>query len=252
MGQGMIVSMHAKKTEILLLVAFVLLSFFFYATPIGGEDTDRIFITITTFFFSIFTGFFISRQGARYTKLRETISSFDGKLSAVYRASGNISTEVQQKVGAVIRAHYETMLREKAWDYHFTHKSSTISSIHQILEEALGSNKFESLRNQAIGRVLTGLSDCQVLRKNMVMLYQERIPSFQWFLILFFLAMLILSISVIPSFGMLLGSVLKAAFVISLASVVLILKNLDNFHLFEGFIGESSARDVVDIIEARK
>ena len=66
------------------------------------------------------------------------------------------------------------------WDYHFTHKSNTISSIHIILETEVGSNKIEALRNQAVGRILTNLGDCQVLRKNMVMLFQEKIPTFQW------------------------------------------------------------------------
>jgi hypothetical protein len=237
--------MHVKQTEFVLLVLFVGISAVFYFVDFGASDTDRIFITITTFFFSIFTGFFISRQGARYSKLREIISTFDGKLSSVYRAAQNVSSEVQQAIGQIIRTHYERILGDRSWEHHFSDESVIISSIHQILEEKLGSNKQESLRNQAVGRILAGLTDAQVLRKNMVMLYQERIPSFQWFLIIFFLVMLFMAISVIPSVGMLLGSILKAAFVVSLLSVVIILRNLDNLHLFEGFIGENSAKDVI-------
>ncbi|MBU2103617.1 hypothetical protein KKD81_00110 [Patescibacteria group bacterium] len=244
--------MHTKQAEIGLSLLFVLIAAIYYSVPLGIPDSDRIFVTISTFFFSIFTGFFISRQGARYTKIREAISSFDGKLSSTYRAAGNISAEVQEKIGAIIRAHYVVMLEQKQWDYHFIKKSNTISSSHQVLEEMVGSLKMESLRNQAIGRVLNGLADCQVLRKNMIMLYQERIPPFQWFLILFFLLMLVLAISAIPSTGLLLGSILKAAFIVSLISVVVILRNLENFHLFEEFIGERSAQDVIDIIDHKK
>lgn len=237
--------MHAKRTEFILLLIFVLVSGLFYFVSFGGEDTDKIFITISTFFFSIFTGFFISRQGARYSKLREIISTFDGKLSSIYRASLNVSPLVQEETGKIIRAHYEKVLRDQSWEHHFSDETTVITSIHRTLEEQLGSNKQESLRNQAVGRMLAGLSDAQVLRKNMVMLYQERIPSFQWFLIVFFLVMLLMSISVIPSVGAILGSVLKAAFVTSLISIVIILKSLDNLHLFEGFIGENSAKDVL-------
>lgn len=237
--------MHAKRTEFLLLVVFILVSGLFYFVSFGGEDTDRIFITISTFFFSIFTGFFISRQGARYSKLREIISTFDGKLSSVYRASQNVSPAVQEETGKIIRAHYERVLANQSWEHHFSEETTVISSVHRTLEEQLGSSKQESLRNQALGRMLAGLSDAQVLRKNMVMLYQERIPSFQWFLIVFFLVMLLMSISVIPSVGAILGSVLKAAFVTSLISIVIILRSLDNLHLFEGFIGENSAKDVL-------
>lgn len=244
--------MKSMRIEIILAALFILTAFVFYVVPFGDTNTDRVFVTISTFFFSIFTGFFVSRQGARYTKLREVISSFDGKLSSVYRAAGNVSQEVQQKIGAIVRSHYAIMLDKKQWNYHFLNKSNTISACHQVLEETIGSTKVESLRNQALGRIMTGLADCQVLRKNMVMLYQETIPRFQWFLIIFFLVMLVLAISTIPSAGSLLGSTLKSAFIISLISVVVILRNLENFHLFEEFIGENSAKDVIGIIDQTK
>jgi len=241
--------MNTLRIELSLFILFVGLSFVYFWAPLGVENVDKIYITITTFFFSIFTGFFISRQGTRYTKIRETISAFDGKMSSIYRASFNISPEIHTAIGSIIKAHYAPMLKSRAWDYHFTHKSNTISSVHRLLEDTVGNNKQESLRNQAVGRVMAGLSDCQVLRKNMIMLYQERIPGFQWFLIIFFVLILLLAISVIPSNGFLLGSILKSAFSVSIVSVLIILHNLDNLHLFEDFIGENSAQDVVEIID---
>ena len=84
------------------------------------------------------------------------------------------------------------------------------------------------------------------------MIYQERIPSFQWFSIVFFMFILLATVTVIPSSGFLLGSILKSAFVVSIVSVVFILYNLDNLHLFESFIGENSAKDVVDLIKGVK
>ncbi len=241
-----------KKIQFLLLILFIFLSYIYFKYSFGAASTDKIFITITTFFFSIFTGFFITRQGNRYTKIREIISSFDGKMSATYRVSGNLSAVVQKKIGQIIKSHYEKILETERWDYHFTNKSATISSVHKVLEEEIGSNKQESLRNQSLGRILTNMGDCQVLRKNMVMIYQERIPSFQWFLICFFMLILLAAVSVIPSAGFILGSVLKSAFVVSIISVIVILHNLDNLHLFERFIGENSARDVVAIINDEK
>ncbi len=241
-----------KYVQILLLILFILITLLFYKVNFGAGNTDKIFITITTFFFSIFTGFFITRQGSRYTKIREIISNFDGKMSGSYRVAGNISQIVQDKVGATIKAHYEKILESKKWDYHFVNKSNTISSIHKILEEEIGSSKQETLRNQSVGRVLANVGDCQVLRKNMIMIYQERIPSFQWFLICFFVLILLCAVSVIPSSGFVLGSILKSAFVVSILSVVVILHNLDNLHLFENFIGENSAKDVIDLIEGSK
>lgn len=244
--------MRTKKVQIFLILLFFILTLIYFKVDFGGSSTDKVFITITTFFFSIFTGFFITRQGNRYTKIREIISTFDGKMSGVYRVSGNISMSVQQKIGIVIKAHYEKIIVSRSWDYHFKNKSNTISEIHSILEQEIGGLKQESLRNQSIGRVLSNLGDCQVLRKNMVMLYQERIPSFQWFLIFFFVLILLATITVIPSVTFLLGSLMKSAFVVSIISVVIILYNLDNLHLFEKFIGENSALDVTEILSGKK
>ncbi len=245
--------MDTKKfTHIFIVVILVLLSYAYFHYDFGAGATDKVFITITTFFFSIFTGFFITRQGSRYTKIREIISTYDGKMSGIYRVAGNISAELQAKVGEVVLVHYKKILETRSWDYHFTHKSNTISQIHALLEEHVGDNKQESLRNQSVGRMLANLGDCQVLRKNMVMLYQEKIPGFQWFLIYLFVSILVLTVTVIPSQGFLLGSILKAGFASAILSVVVILQNLDDLHLFEKFIGENSARDVVDIIEGTK
>lgn len=245
--------MNAKNiVQVLVVVLFFVLWYIYYTYDFGAHDTDKVFITTTTFFFSIFTGFFITRQGNRYTKIREIISTFDGKMSGIYRVAGNLSTTVQDKIGVTIKEHYNKILETKSWDYHFTHKSNTISSIHQVLEEEIGSNKQETLRNQAVGRILSNLGDCQVLRKNMVMLYQEKIPAFQWFLIFLFMFILLATITVIPSVGFALGSLLKSAFAVSIISVVVILFNLDDLHLFEKFIGENSAKDVVEIIHGNK
>ncbi len=243
-----------KNSHVKILIFILLLGFgsLYYYIDFGGQNTDKVFITITTFFFSIFTGFFITRQGNRYTKIREILGTFDGKMSGIYRAAGNVSLKIQQDSGAIIKDHYQKILETKMWNYHFVNKSSTITQLHNVLETEVGNNKQESLRNQAVGRMMANLGDAQVLRKNMVMLYQERIPLFQWVLIFLFTFILISTITVIPSAGFFLGSILKASFAVSVISVVIILYNLDNLHLFEEFIGENSAKDVVHIIEGVK
>lgn len=241
-----------KHVQFLLIFLFVILSFVYYKISFGAENTDKVFITITTFFFSIFTGFFITRQSTRYTKIREIIGNFDGKMSGTYRVSGTISPEIQGKIGLIIKDHYQKILESHSWDYHFNNKSSTISNIQEVLNTEVAKNKLETLPTQAVARILSAMSDCQTLRKNMIMISQERIPSFQWFLICFFVLILLATVSVVPSSGFILGSILKSAFAISILSVVVILYNLDNLHLFEKFIGENSARDVVDIIDGNK
>src|SRR5690606_3246857 len=107
-------------------VLFIVLIFVYLSIDFKGGDTDKVFITITTFFFSIFTGFFITRQGTRYTKIREIISSYDGKMSGIFRVTENISPKLQEEVGTIITEHYTKLLETRSWDYHFTHPSKTI------------------------------------------------------------------------------------------------------------------------------
>lgn len=86
----------------------------------------------------------------------------------------------------------------------------------------------------------------------MVALREERIPAFQWMLIYLLTAILMLTVSTIPSALLLLGSIIKAAFIISVLIVAVLLKKLDELRLFEGTIGEHSAQDVVEIIDGKK
>lgn len=239
-------------TQILLLSIFIIFSYVYFRMPQILPQIDKVYITITTFFFSIFTGFFVSQQMSRYSKIRETISNFDGKMSSTYRSAENISKEVQTKIGKIITGHYKKMMKTGEWNYHLTHKSNTISSVHAVLEESIGNSAAKTLRSLAIGKIISNLSDCEVDRKNMVMFYQERIPPFQWFIIIFFVFILILAVSAIPSQGLILESILKSAFGVSILSVGTILYHLDNLHLFEDFIGENSAKDVLDLISGKK
>lgn len=239
-------------SELIFAGIFIVAAWSYYTLDFGIGDIDKVFVTITTFFFAIFIGFFLNRQNARYSKIREIISTFDGKMTSVYRAASNISGQAFFRITTVIRHHYEKILEEKRWDYYFTHPLNTISSIHQILEETVGSNKQESLRNQAIGRILTGLADCQVLRKNMVMANGERISPFQWLLIYLFLGLLIATISAIPSQGFFIDSLLKAGFVTGLLATIEMLHRLDDLTFLGEMIGKHSAQDVLDIIDGKK
>src|SRR3989344_8256669 len=124
--------MHAKSIQALFVVLFLLLIYGYYYLDFGGGEIDRVFITITTFVFSMFAGFFITRQSNRYTKIREIISSFDGKLSGCYRAAVNISPKVHEDIGSILKAHYEKVVETKRWDYHLANRSNTISSIHAL------------------------------------------------------------------------------------------------------------------------
>lgn len=252
-GRGFCYTLGMKNyvTWSLVLVVLPILSAVYYFVPFGSE-VDKIFLSISTFLYSIFTGFFISRQAARFNKVRETVTRFDGVMSNIYRTSIHVSKELQDEVGKVIENHYKRIFETKQWDYHFKHKSTTITSLHALLEEKVDDESVTKVSNQALGSIIKGLGAAQDIRKSMVALSRERIPSEQWILIVFFVVMLIGTVSTLASVGLFFPSILKAAFVVTVLSVMYILYRLNNLIYTEDIMGADSAQDVLDIIANKK
>lgn len=239
-------------TIIFLFVLFLFVFYFSYTTH-AGTDFDRVFVTLATFLFSIFTGFFISNQNSRYGKIRDAMSQLDGKLSGIYRASMHFGHTMHERVGAIITKNYEAIVASDEWDYNFTHKSSTITDIHTSLEEYFATlEKPTEIQKQALARVTSALMDLQSLRKQVIALREERIPLFQWVLVVLFATTLLITVFSLPSQGFLIGSILKGAFAVSIVSVIFILRSFDDLEFFEGRIGEHSAEDVLGIIKGEK
>ncbi len=241
---------NSLKYFIVFLFAFFFLLYYF--TSLGLVEMDKVFLTISTFLFSIFAGFFVSRQGARYSVLREKIANFDGGMSSIYRSSGHLGLSFQKKIGKILENHYKVISDNKAWDYHFTHKSSTLTSIHKLIEEAIKDKTVPSLKSAVLIQIMAALREAQLLRKNMVALYQERIPQFQWILLYSLSLVLLITLSTIFSQYLWLSSALKAAFGFSVVAIIVLLRQLDSLKFFEGTIGENSAKDVVEIIKGKK
>ncbi len=238
-----------KYASIFIFLTIALIYFF---VQFGAEDFSQIFLTISTFLFAIFTGFFISRQGKRYSKIRDTITNFDGELTSIYRHFGHISLDAQVASRDIIKNHYQPVLANQAWDYNFINPTATITSLHTLANDMTAGKQLPSVQHLALQRILTALEKMQVMRKGMIALHHERIPKFQWVIVYFLAVILVVSVSTIPSVGFVLGAILKAAFVSSVIFVIILLHEFDKLRFFEGTIGEKSAQDVLDIVEGRK
>jgi len=193
----------------------------------------------------------MSRQSARYGEIRKMTASFDGVMSAIYRSYGALGKDAQEAAGEILSGHY-TLVREKGWDYPFTHKTTTLTDLHALLEETARKNGTDGIRGSTITMITRVLQDVQKDCKQLVALREERIPKFQWILIYLLAAILVLSIASIASAGLVVGSLIKAAFVVSVFVVIWLLKRFDDLHLFEQTVGEHSASDVLDIIAGKK
>lgn len=117
---------------------FIISSLSYFFLSFGYIDDYEVLLTISTFLFSIFTGFFISKQGSRYSLIRDNLALFDGNLSSIYRQSSHLGKKTNSKIKKIIESHYLIILNKKKWHYNFTHKSTTITDIHNVLEKELG------------------------------------------------------------------------------------------------------------------
>jgi len=237
--------------QVALVVLFIFLGILYYSMPLEDLSVDKTFLTLSTFLFALLAGFFISRQAGRYGELRKLTANFDGDMSSLYRAFGHYSAEAQNEAGKVIKKHYQNIV-SGGWDYPLTHKTSTITDLHIVMEEAIKKNSNDGINGAVTVRGMLVLSDLQKIRKGMASLRGERIPNFQWMLVYLLTVILILVVSTVDSHLIILGSIVKSAFVVAVVSVVVLLKKLDSLQLFSGAIGEASALDVIEIIDGKK
>ena len=236
-----------------LIIIFIVLTTISFFAPINIDvNSASIFLTVSTFIFAILAGFFISRQNNRYNNIRSTISEFDGNISAIYRSFETLSVEAQEKAGKIIKAHYNKILKVGKWDFHFTHKSSTITSLGNLLAETGGDQNYPSIKNETSSNMIASLDNLQVARKRMVSLQIERMPGGEWVLVIFLAFLLLVSLLLIPSYGLIIDSVMKGIFGALIIQVMILLYELDTLKLFESTLGESSAKDILDIIKGKR
>lgn len=231
----------------LLLILIPICTVFFYAIPLTYE-LDRIYLTTVTFLFSIFTGFFITQQARRFQAIREATTSFDGKVTNIFRTSSHISAELQQEIASILTKHYTTILDSKQWDHYYVKRSETLQNIHQALDTYVDDKNVTKISNQALGSIIKGLDACQQVRKRVLALREEVIPKEQWLLITFFALILLASVSVLPSYGEVLPSIIKASYIASITAVLFILYRLNSLNYSETLMGEHSAQDVLGVI----
>tara|TARA_Y100000031_G_scaffold146175_1_gene179670 strand:+ start:640 stop:1347 length:708 start_codon:yes stop_codon:yes gene_type:complete len=233
--------------RLLTLIIFIVLSLIYYFLKFEEFETTKTILTVASFLFAIFTGFFISRQGRRYNNIRATIANFDGDVSALYRIFGHAGAKIKDEAAAIIKSHYDVILKNHAWDYQFTHKSETITKLHTLVDN----EKFQS-KKWLTRPAMSALNSLQKGRKQMVVLQLERVPAFQWILIIVLCCIMLITLAFLPSLYPIFFALLKGAFGTAIVIVLVMLYEFDRLRFFEGVIGEKSARDVLDIVKGKK
>lgn len=57
------------KLKYSIFLIFTVFSAAYYSLSFDGYDIDKGFLSVSTFLFAIFSGFFIARQGSRYSSI---------------------------------------------------------------------------------------------------------------------------------------------------------------------------------------
>jgi len=99
--------------KVYVSLMFIGLSVIYYGINFNYNIDYAVFLTIATFLFSIFTGFFISRQGKRYSNIRDQQAIFNGEMNSIYRHFNYLGDKIQNEVKKIIRAHYKIILEKK-------------------------------------------------------------------------------------------------------------------------------------------
>ncbi len=244
--------MNRVQSAFLVSVVFIAFFIMFYLAPMDLRALDKIFITITIFLFATLTGFFVSKQSSRYTQIVAKITDFDGNMSYLYRSSSAFGENAQSKIADVIKKHYEKLLQAKDWDAYFNTKTTTLTDLNNLFVELTSPSNLTPAQNAFASRAYFGIAEMQKIRKNLIVLYNEKIPPFQWILLLLLTAILIFAVASIPSYMLVAESLIKAAFASAIVAVLIMLYRMNTLTFYEDMAGLSSAKDVLEIIDGKR
>lgn len=231
---------------IFLLIFLVLYSAYVFTFDQNIDDYSDIIIA-TTFFFTLFAGFFVTRQNDRYKAIVDEISNTDGLFSLLYRVSGAVPG-TQNKVRDALRDHYQKILENNNWAYHILNPSTTITKIFNAYSEVTDKDAEKlSQFGDAFGEAFAGV---QISRKRMIMLYEEKLLPLHWVLILILGILVAISFNFIPN-HMLIVNILKIIFGLSVFFVVLLLKQLDDLTIFGNDFNKQTVGDIFRIIDEK-
>lgn len=232
-----------------ILIFLVIYSVYVFYVNFNVNDYSDI-IVATTFFFTLFAGYFITRQNDRYTSIAEEISNTDGDFSLLYRIAGVVPW-AQDKIREALRYHYEKILETNNWAYHLLNPSTTITKVFDAYREVNDKNDDDADKLSHFSDASGGaFDDVQQSRKKMIMLYHEKLLPMHWALIYILAILMVVSFNFIPNHTFIIN-VMKIVFGLAVLFVILLLKQLDNLSIFGKDFNKETANDMLRIIDEK-
>jgi len=242
MSKTTINSLFAVLTFIFIYSVFVI------KVSISFSDYSDIIVG-TTFFFTLFIGYFIGRQNDRYSSISDQLTSNDGWFSYLYRITGLVP-RIQTDVRDIVRDHYNKIVQSKNLAYHVTHPSNTLTRLTTTLASITEEENTPPAVGAAWGFLFEVISDLQLTRKKILNLYSEKLVPFQWAVIYILAILLVVSFNFVPSISPLVDF-LKICFGTAVFISIILLKQLDDLTLFGDTAGMNSVEDILRILDEK-
>jgi hypothetical protein len=237
-----------RNSVISVIIFIILYSFFVLKVQITFDGYSDIIVG-TTFFFTLFIGYFITRQNDRYSDISDQLTSNDGYFSYLYRITGLVP-RIQSEVRDIIRDHYTKIVESKNLAYHVTHPSNTLTRMTKSLASITDDENNNPAVGSAWGFLFEVISDLQLTRKKILNLYSEKLVPFQWAVVYILAVLLVVSFNFVPSTSHLIDF-LKVCFGTAVFISVILLHQLDNLTLFGDTAGMNSVEDILSIIDEK-
>ena len=199
------------------------------------------------FFFALFSGFFISRQNDRYSRIIEIIAQRDGLYSSLYRIFG-MTPRIQGEMRKTIKTHYEKILETNNWAYNEFNPSTTITELTKSMASLTAKEKKKIDGHSPFDGIWDAIIQLQQNRKKIIAAYNERLLLFQWALICIFAGLVILSFNFLQT-DYFFVDVLKIIFGTGVFLVVILIKQLNDLSIFGKNFSNRVANDVLRILD---
>jgi len=216
---------HAIRGSIVALVAFTIAAMF---VPSNGPSEDvKIILTVSSFLFAIFAGFFISRLNGRYDKVKEIVADEDSAWLSLYKTSQYLGQGFTKKLSNFIDDYYIT-----SYDYELVsdYYKGTAKYFHKIYDE-LDKVKIKGVKaSEVFDTMVSLLNNIETFRNRASVTLVERVTKGQWAILLTLASIIIFSVFFLKTnttYSIVLTVMLSTIIVL----VILMMRDLQNFRL---------------------
>ncbi len=238
-----------KGKYIILIFGFIVAYSFFVFSFNGETEYASDIIVASVFFFALFSGFFITKQNERYSKILEVVANRDAHFSFLYRVS-NLVPYIQRDVRKIVKTHYERILESGNWAYHEFNASTTLTELTGVFGKLEKEDGMEPRISTTYEVIWDSLRQLQQARKQIIFLFSQKLLIFQWILLYVLAAILIFSFDFMGG-NTIIVDVMKIIFGTSVFLVLILLKQINDLSVFGMNFSRKLAEDVLRILNEK-